>query len=94
VRTPGQDGLSMFTARTPGVPRVCDAVAALASPPAKSLVIPTVSLPVQSAEQGEHPLSGSCNMSEWRSQGRIRGGIGSSIAGRQTSAGDLDYLFT
>jgi hypothetical protein len=49
VRTPGLNGRSMFTARTPDVPQVCDAVAVLVSPSAKSLVIPTVSLPVQSA---------------------------------------------
>jgi hypothetical protein len=54
VRTPGLNGRSMFTARTPDVPQVCDAVAVLVSPSAKSLVIPTVSLPVQSAAQGEH----------------------------------------
>jgi hypothetical protein len=41
VRTPGPDRRSIFTARTPDVPQVCDAVAALASPSAKSLVIPT-----------------------------------------------------
>ena len=63
VRTPGPDSRSIFTARTPDMPQACDAVAALASPSAKSLVIPTVSLPVQSAAQGEHPVSGSCNTS-------------------------------
>jgi hypothetical protein len=66
VRTPGPNGCSVFTARTPGVPQVCDAVAVLVSPSAKSLVIPTVSLPVQSAAQGEHPRSGSCNTSDRR----------------------------
>jgi hypothetical protein len=40
------------------VPQPCDAAAALTSLSAKSLVIPTVSLPVQSAAQGEHPLVG------------------------------------
>jgi site-specific DNA recombinase len=35
------------------VPQVCDAAAGLASPSAKSLIIPTVRLPVQSAAQGE-----------------------------------------
>jgi hypothetical protein len=58
ARAPGRDGSSIFTARTPDVPQVCDAVAALVSPSAKSLVIPTVSLPVQSAAQGEHPVVG------------------------------------
>jgi MarR family len=58
VRTPGPDGRSVFRARTPDGPQPCDAAAALASPSAKSLVIPTVSLPVQSAAQGEHPLVG------------------------------------
>src|SRR5471030_1744346 len=58
VRTPSLDGRSVFTARAPDVPQPCDAAAALASPPAKSLVIPTVSLPVQSAARGEHPLIG------------------------------------
>ena len=38
--------------------QVCDGAAPLASPSAKSLVIPTVSLPVQSAAQGEHPVIG------------------------------------
>src|SRR3954453_6868965 len=56
VRTPGPDGRSVFTARTPDVEQAWDAAAALASPPAKSLIIPIVSLPVQSAAQGEHPL--------------------------------------
>jgi hypothetical protein len=54
---PGPDGCS--TATTPGVPQACDAVATLAFPSAKSLVIPTVGLPVQSAAQGEHPVIGS-----------------------------------
>jgi hypothetical protein len=58
VRTPGPDGRSVFTARTPDVPQVCDAAAALSSPPAKSLVTPMVSLTVQSAAQGEHPVVG------------------------------------
>src|SRR5450755_1969796 len=58
VRTPGPDGRSVFTARTPDVSQVCDAAAALASPSAKSLVIPTVSLRVQSAAQGDDPLIG------------------------------------
>jgi hypothetical protein len=58
VRTPGPDGRSIFTARTPDVSQVCDAAAALASPSAKSLVIPTVSLRVQSAAQGDDPLIG------------------------------------
>jgi MarR family len=58
VRTPGPDGCSIFTASTPGVPQVCDIVTALASPSAKSLVIPTVPLPVQAAAQGEHPVVG------------------------------------
>jgi hypothetical protein len=40
------------------VPQPCDAAAAVTSPSAKSFVIPTVSLPVQSAAQGEHPLVG------------------------------------
>ena len=57
-RTPGQDGRSVFTARTPDVPQACDVPAALTSPSAKSLVIPAVSLPVQSAAQGEHPVIG------------------------------------
>ena len=58
VRTPGPDGRSIFTARTPDVPRLCDAAATLAPPSAKSLVIPAVSLPVQSAARGEHPVIG------------------------------------
>ena len=58
VRTPGPDGRSIFTARTPDVPQACDTAAIPASPSAKSLVIPTVSLPVQSAAQGEHPVIG------------------------------------
>ena len=37
---------------------MCDVAAGLASPSAKSLVIPTVSLAVQSAAQGEHPVVG------------------------------------
>src|SRR5438034_4891718 len=49
VRTPGPDGRSIFTARAPDVPQPCDAAAVLASSSEKSLVIPTVSLPVQSA---------------------------------------------
>ena len=55
VRTPGPDGCSVFTARTTDVPQACDAAAAVTSPSAKSLVIPTVSVPVQSSAQGEHP---------------------------------------
>jgi hypothetical protein len=66
VRTPGPDGRSVFTARTPAVPQVCDAVAVLASPPAKSLIIPTVSLPVQSAAQGEHPVEIVQHLGGWR----------------------------
>jgi hypothetical protein len=58
VRTPGPDGRSIFTASTPDVPQPCDAAATLATPSAKSLVIPTVSLPVQSAARGEHPMIG------------------------------------
>ncbi len=58
VRTPGPDGRSIFTARTPDVPQPCDAAATLAFPPAKSVVIPTVSLPVQSAAQAKHLPSG------------------------------------
>jgi hypothetical protein len=58
VRTPGRDGRSVFTVRTPDVPQACDATATLDSSSAKSLVIPTVSLPVQSAAQGEDPLIG------------------------------------
>jgi hypothetical protein len=54
VRTPGPDGRSVLTARTPDVPQACDAAAAVTSPSAKSLVIPTVSVPVQSSAQGEH----------------------------------------
>src|SRR5258708_2529781 len=45
VRTPGPEGRSVFTARTPDVPQACDAPATVTSPSAKSLVIPTVSLP-------------------------------------------------
>jgi hypothetical protein len=55
VGTLGQDDRYIVTASTPGVPRVCDAAAGLASPSAKSLVVPTVKLSVQPAEQGEHP---------------------------------------
>jgi MarR family len=58
VRTPGPDGRSVFTARTSDVPQVCDVPATVTSPAAKSLVIPTVSLPVQSTAQGEHPVIG------------------------------------
>jgi len=42
----------------PHVTQVCDGVVALTSPSAKSLVIPTVSWPMQSAAQGEHPVIG------------------------------------
>jgi hypothetical protein len=42
--------------KTPDVTQACDASAALASPSAISLVISTVSLPVQAAAQGEHPV--------------------------------------
>jgi hypothetical protein len=66
VRTPGPDGRSVFTARTADVPQACDTPDVPASPSAKSLVIPTVSLAVQSAAQGEHPRSGSCNTSDRR----------------------------
>jgi hypothetical protein len=58
VRTPVPDGHSIFTERTPDVPQPCDAMAPVTSPSAKSLVIPTVNLPVQSAAWGEHPLIG------------------------------------
>jgi MarR family len=58
VRTPGQDGRSVFTASTSGVPQPCDAAAAPASPSAKTLIIPTVSLPVQSPAHGEQPVVG------------------------------------
>jgi hypothetical protein len=58
VRTTGRDGRSTFTARTPDRPRACDATAALASPSEKALIIPTVSLPVQSAAQGEDLVNG------------------------------------
>jgi hypothetical protein len=58
VRTPGPDGRSVFTARTPDVPQPCASAAAVTSPSAESLVIPTVSLPVQSAAQGEDPPVG------------------------------------
>jgi len=58
VRTPGLDGRSTFTASTPDVPQPCDTTATLPPPSAKSLVIPTVSLPVQSAARGEHPVIG------------------------------------
>jgi hypothetical protein len=57
-RTPGSDGRSVFTARTPDVPQVCATAAALASPSANSLLIPTVNLPVQSAAKGQHPVIG------------------------------------
>jgi hypothetical protein len=57
-RTPGPDGRSIFTARTLGVAQACNAAAALAFPSAKSLVIPTVSLPVRSAAQGERRVIG------------------------------------
>jgi hypothetical protein len=42
----------------PDVPRVSDGGAPLASPSAKSLVIPMVSLPVQSAAPGDRPVIG------------------------------------
>jgi hypothetical protein len=58
VRAPGPDGRSVFTARTPDVPPACDAAAVPVSPSAKSLVIPAVSWPVQSAAQGEHSVAG------------------------------------
>jgi transposase-like protein len=58
ARTPGPDGRSAFTARTPDVPQARDAVAALTSSSAKSLFIPTVSLPVQSDAQSEDPVVG------------------------------------
>ena len=56
VRTPGPDGRSLLTARTPDVPQACDTAPVLASPSAKSPVIPTVSLLVHSLAQGEHPV--------------------------------------
>jgi hypothetical protein len=58
VRSPGPDGRSIFTARTSDVPQACDAATALACPSAKSLVIPTLSLPVQSAAQGDDAVTG------------------------------------
>jgi hypothetical protein len=58
MRTLGPDGRSVFTARTADVPQACDAAAAPDSPSAKSLVIPTVNLPVQSTAQGEEPVIG------------------------------------
>ncbi len=58
VRTPGPDGCSIFTLKTPDVPQPCDAVATLTSSSGKFLVIPTVSLPVQSGAQGAHPVIG------------------------------------
>ena len=57
VRTPGPDGRSIFTARTPDLPQACDVTATLASPSAKALVIPTV-LTVQSAAQEETLVNG------------------------------------
>jgi hypothetical protein len=65
-RTPGSDGRSVFTARNPDVPQARDAAAGLASPSAKSLVIPTVSLPVQSGARGEHPVVGVVQHFGWR----------------------------
>jgi hypothetical protein len=58
VRTTGRDGRFTFTAGTPDQPQASDATAALASPPEKALIIPTVSLPVQSAAQGEDLMNG------------------------------------
>ena len=58
VRTPGPDGRSVFTARTPDVPQACDAAAPSLPRQRNLLVIPTVSLPVQSAAQGERPVIG------------------------------------
>ena len=58
ARTPGPDGRSVFTARTIDVPQPCDAAATLPFPPAKSVVIPKVSLPVESAAHAVHLLSG------------------------------------
>ena len=57
VRTPGPDGRSIFTARTPDLPQACDVTATFASPSAKALVIPTV-LTVQSAAQEETLVNG------------------------------------
>ena len=57
VRTPGPDGRSIFTARTPALPQPCDAAVIIASPSEKALIIPTV-LPVQSAAQGEDLVNG------------------------------------
>ena len=57
VRTPGPDGRSIFTARTPDLPQACDTATALASPSEKALIIPTV-LPVQSPAQGRDLVNG------------------------------------
>ena len=57
VRTPDPNGRSIFTARTPDLPRVGDAMAVLASPSEKALIIPAVQ-PVQSAAQGENLVNG------------------------------------
>jgi len=57
VRTPGPDGRSIFTARTPDLPQACDAAATIASPSEKALIIPTV-LPVQSPAQAEDLVNG------------------------------------
>jgi hypothetical protein len=75
------------------VPQPCDAAATPTSPSAKSLVIPTVSLPVQSAAQGEYPFE-SAQQPDRRNQGRIRGGLSPSVGGSRTSAEDLGSLFT
>jgi len=53
-----QNASAPKTVATLDVPQVCDGAAALASPLAKSLIILTVSLPVRSAAQGEHPPVG------------------------------------
>jgi len=58
VRTPGPDGRSVFTVRTPDVRQAYDGAAALAFPSANSLVIPAPSPPVQSAANGEDPVTG------------------------------------
>ena len=94
VRTPDPDDRVIFTARTPGVPQVCDAATGLASPSAKSLIILTVRLPVQSAAQGEHPVIGIVQHAGSAKPSTLRGGIGSSVGGSQTFAEDLGGLVT
>jgi len=80
---------------TPDVPQVCDGAAALAFRSAKSLVIPTVSPPVQSAAQGEHPHDRDRAARRiGKAKDALRGGARSGVGACQTFAEDLGCLVT